>query len=82
MWINARDSGFEVAMIAPNSPASESDLKVGDIITEVGGRRASSSDLSRVRRALRTLPPNTTDHVKVSRDGVASGFDLVLRDRI
>ncbi len=82
IWINARDAGFEVAMVAPNSPASEAGLKVGDIITDVGGRKAIPADLSRVRRDLRTLPPNSVVHVDVSRDGVSTRIDLILRDRI
>ncbi len=32
----------------PNRPASESGLTVGDLITEVGGRKAISLDLSRI----------------------------------
>ncbi len=52
-WINKSAGGFEVVDVTPGGPAAQAGVKVGDQITEVDGRAASTLSLADLRARLR-----------------------------
>ncbi len=64
---NGQTDGALVAEVTPNSPASKSGLKQGDIITAVNGQALSNA--SELRSRIGVMNPNTSVTLKVWRDG-------------
>lgn len=64
---NGQTDGALVAEVTPNSPASKSGLKQGDIITAVNGQALSNA--SQLRSRIGVMDPNTSVTLKVWRDG-------------
>jgi serine protease Do len=63
-------SGFNGALVGdvtPNSPASRSNLKKGDIIVELNGQPIA--DANQLRLKIGMLEPNSSVRLKVLRDG-------------
>jgi serine protease Do len=60
-------AGGLVGDISPNSPASHSDLKKGDIITELNGEPIESGNQLRLK--VGAMEPGTRINLKVLRDG-------------
>jgi serine protease Do len=60
-------NGALVGDVTPNSPASRSNLKKGDVIVEMNGQPIA--DANQLRLKIGTLEPNTNVRLKVLRDG-------------
>jgi serine protease Do len=63
----SRNEGALVGEITPNSPASRSDLKQGDIITAVNGK--SIEDANQLRLEVGMLTPGSTANLNILRNG-------------
>jgi serine protease Do len=60
-------NGALVGEVTPNSPASHSDLKQGDIIVAVNGQPVE--DANQLRSKIGVMDPHTTVNLKVMRNG-------------
>ncbi len=60
-------AGALIGDVAPNSPASRSDLKTGDIVVELNGQPIDNQNQLRLR--VGQLAPGTEINLKVLRDG-------------
>jgi serine protease Do len=60
-------AGALIGDVAPNSPASRSDLKTGDIVVEMNGQPIENQNQLRLR--VGQMAPGTTINLKVLRDG-------------
>jgi serine protease Do len=69
-------NGALVGEITPNSPASHSSLKQGDMIVAVNGQPIS--DAAQLRSRVGMLDPNTTVTLKVVRDGKTQDIAVTL----
>ena len=63
----AKPEGAIVSSIAKDGPASESDLRVGDVIVEVNGERIE--EMPELPRVIAAIPPDETARIVVWRDG-------------
>jgi len=64
---NTEAKGALVGDVTPNSPASHSGLKAGDIILDVDGQ--AISDANQLRLKIGMMPPGTQVSLSVMRDG-------------
>jgi serine protease Do len=71
-------NGAVVGSITPNSPASRSDLKQGDIITAVNGK--AIGDANQLRNEIGVLAPGSTVTLSVLRDGRTQQVAVKLGD--
>ena len=79
MYFDA-DEGFIVAGADPASPAAEAGLMAGDRITRVNSAditAVTDVDLSAVRTALASLPPDETAHLEVHRNDQVLTLEIV-----
>jgi len=56
MWLNLGQGGLAIMDVAANGPAAEAGLKVGDVVTAIGGAPVATLSLSDARRMLKLLP--------------------------
>ncbi|MFH1502086.1 MAG: aspartyl protease family protein [Candidatus Eisenbacteria bacterium] len=78
MW-RTDDGGLEVFHVAPGTPAEESGIAAGDVVTSIDGEDSGSLDLISIRKMLRG-DAGTEHTFGIERDGRASSATLVLRD--
>jgi len=71
-------NGAVVAEITPNSPASRSELKQGDIVTSINGKPIE--DANQLRLAVGMLAPGSTANLNVLRDGRSMQVAVKLGD--
>lgn len=63
---NKSSSGIYISQILPNGPASNSDLKVGDLITNIDGKRLKT--INDLREYIYSKEPEDETVLKVMRD--------------
>jgi Do/DeqQ family serine protease len=73
-----QNAGALVAAVAPNSPATDADLRQGDLITEFAGKPVSDSRHLRLLTAQ--TPPNTQVAVQFQRNGHVQQVHVMLRE--
>lgn len=71
--------GALVTSVTPNSPASSSNLRVGDVILEFDGKRVSNDSQLVTKVSLTRV--NTKVPLKIFRSGKIHTLDIVVRDR-
>jgi len=72
-------NGMLVREVFKGSPAEKSDIKVGDIILEVSGKKLiKTSDLSRI---VGNTTPGTKINFKIQRDGKIISKDVIIGNR-
>ena len=67
MWINLATDGLKIVDIANGGPADLAGLKIGDVITNIGGQPVAKQSLSEARSALKTATvgqPLTVDYLR------------------
>ena len=74
----AGQRGVAVAEVEPNSPASRSGLKVGDVITAINGHDVQ--DANEFRLQVAGMAPGTHIDLKVLRDGKTVSVPLTLAE--
>lgn len=82
MWINAVTDGVQVMDVTDKGPAQAAGIKVGDVITAVDGKPATSIPLYDLRKQWRDEAPGTTVHLTLKRDGATRNVAFTLRDQI
>jgi PDZ domain-containing protein/aspartyl protease len=82
LWINRDPKGFKIEDVTQHAPAAEGGLKVGDIVTAVDGKPATSLTVYDVRYRFRNDPPGTKVALTIERDGDTSTHVITLRDLI
>lgn len=74
---NAKDTnGALVGQVTPDSPASRSDLKRGDIIVAINGEPVS--DANQLRMKIGMMSPNSIANFKVMRNGQPMNVSVTL----
>jgi hypothetical protein len=81
-WLNLGDDGFEIKDIARGGPAEAAGLKVGDVVTTIGGASAGGMRLTDARAAMRIAPTDRPIRIGYRRDGAAAEVSLTPRDQI
>jgi putative serine protease PepD len=71
--------GAEVVSVASGSPAADSDLRAGDVITGIDGRGVDEPD--DVSQAIDSLKPGDRVRLELSRDGSTRTVEVELADR-
>ena len=82
LWLNLDDDGMKVMDVAAGGPAAAAGIKVGDIVTSLGGVAVAGQQLSEVRRSLKLAPVGVPLEVVYRRDGSMTETKLVPRDLI
>lgn len=70
------DNGVTIQQIAPNSPAADAGLQVGDVITSVNGDAVSSA--GDVVAAIRAMNAGDTLTLEIERDGETQTIEATL----
>jgi PDZ domain-containing protein len=71
---------FAIAEVGPDSPAAEANLRIGDLLKEIDGRRAQDMTLGEIQDAFNRVGETCTVHVE--RDGRVEIATLRLRKRL
>lgn len=82
MWINAVKDGMQVMDVTAHGPAEQAGIKVGDVITQVNGKPATSIPVYELRRMLRDEAPGTVVHFGIKRGAQTRQAAVTLRDQI
>jgi S1-C subfamily serine protease len=82
MWINAVDQGMQVMDVTANGPAQEAGIRVGDVITQVDGKPATSIPVYELRRQWRDGKPGTVVKLTLKRGPGTRAAAITLRDQI
>jgi hypothetical protein len=82
MWVNAAKGGMQVMDVTADGPAAQAGIEVGDVITRVNGKPATSIPVYEFRRMLRDEPPGTSVRFAVKRGNTTRGIAVTLRDQI
>jgi hypothetical protein len=82
MWVNAVKDGLEVMDVTKTGAARKAGLKVGDIITTIDGKPASTIPVYAVRKAWRDEPAGTAVKLGIGAGKSARTATLVLEDQI
>jgi len=82
LWLNLDDGGMKVMDVATGGPAAAAGIKVGDIVTSLGGVAVAGQNLSDVRRSLKLAPVGVPLAIVYRRDGSMVDTNLVPRDLI
>jgi hypothetical protein len=77
--IKADGPGFQVIHVAPNTPAAEAEIGVGDVITEIDGRAAESLSQPQFGDLMRRSD-GTAIHMAILREGQLRRVNLILRE--
>jgi Aspartyl protease/PDZ domain len=81
LWLGRSGSGFEVLDVVQNSPAAQSGIKKGDIVTAIDGIPTSRLDLFATREALK-FPGKKVDSFTVKDKSHFRVVTFALRDLI
>jgi serine protease Do len=68
--------------VTANGPAAQAGIEVGDVITKVNGKAATSIPVGELRRMLSDEPPGTLVRLAVKRGNAAREIAVTLRDQI
>jgi hypothetical protein len=79
--IKADGPDFRIIHVAPNTPATEAGISVGDVITEIDGAAAESIGQAQFGEMMRR-PDGTTVHLNLVRDGASRRAALVLKELV
>jgi hypothetical protein len=82
MWVNAAKGGMQVMDVTADGPAAQAGIEVGDVITRVNGKPATSIPVYEFRRMLRDEPPGTSVRFAVKRGNTTREIAVTLRDQI
>ncbi|HVI06091.1 MAG TPA: aspartyl protease family protein [Sphingomicrobium sp.] len=82
MWINLASEGLKVMDVAKGGPADLAGLKIGDLITNIGGQPVVKRSLSDVRSSLKTAAVGQPLTIEYSRSGQEAAVKLVPRKLI
>jgi C-terminal processing protease CtpA/Prc len=82
MWINATHGGIRVMAVTAGGPAAQAGMKVGDVITAVDGKPASSIPLYKLRHMLSHEAPGTVMHFALKRGAHLRNVAVTLRNQI
>jgi hypothetical protein len=82
MWINAGKGGMRVMDVTAGGPAAQAGIEVGDVITRVDGKPATSVPLYELRRRLRDESPGTVVRFTVQHGEQIRETEITLRDQI
>jgi Do/DeqQ family serine protease len=72
-------NGALIEQVTPDAPGAKSGLKRGDIVTAVNGQSVSGSNDLQLK--ITAMPPGTTAHLSVWRDGKAQEIPVTLGTR-
>ncbi len=67
LWLNLVAEGFRIEDVVVGSPAAEAGLRLGDLVTGINGRPASSWRLSELRQFLRSRSEGTEVLLSIKR---------------
>ena len=81
LWLNQAPDGFDVAAVAPQSPAAAAGISAGDRVVAVNGIPAREIPLADVRTWLRA-DPGTRVTVTLDRAGARTDVPLTLQDLV
>jgi PDZ domain/Aspartyl protease len=81
LWLGRGSSGFEVLDVVQNSPAAQSGIRKGDIVTAIDGVPTSRLDLFATREALKS-PGKKVDSFTVKDKSRSRVVTFALRDLI
>lgn len=81
LWLNQALDGFDVAAVAPQSPAAAAGIAAGDRVVAVNGIPAREIPLADVRTWLRA-DPGTRVTVTLDRAGARTDVPLTLQDLV
>jgi C-terminal processing protease CtpA/Prc len=82
MWLGQQSDHFHVVDVIAGSPAAQAGIKVGDLITAVNGKPASSYFLPELRDSMRRLPPGTKMTLEIGAGHAGRTVTLVLKDLV
>lgn len=82
MWINSGPDGYVVTDVSVGSPAAKAGVQVGDVITELDGKRVTPEGLSDARILLRSRAAGEKVSLAIRRKDAPVTATLVLRDQI
>jgi hypothetical protein len=82
MWINAIKDGMRVMDVTARGPAQAAGIQVGDVITEVNGKSATSIPVYELRRMLRDEAPGTVVNLTLRHGTTTRRVPLTLRDQV
>ena len=69
LWVNQSGDGLRVMDVAPEGPAANAGLRVGDILHRIGDRPVGEIGLSDARRDLKLVPVGIPLPIVYARDG-------------
>ena len=70
------ENGIYVAQITKNGPASKTDLKEGDIITQIDGNTLNT--MNDLRQYIYTKKPNDTVVLEITRGKIKKQISIIL----
>lgn len=82
LWLNRAEGGLKIMDIAAGGPAEEAGLKVGDVVTAIGGISVSAETLSDARRSLKLLAVGRPVTIVAERDGKTQSRTVIPRNLI
>jgi len=82
MWINRDAEGYTVVDVTKGGPSDTAGLKVGDKITAIDGKPATSVPLYETRARLRNDAPGTVVKFTIKRGSETKSVSVTLKDLI
>ena len=82
MWLNEGERGLQVMDLVQGGPAEQAGLRVGDVVTMIGGVPVQNQSLSDTRRALKLAPLSMPIAVAYRRVGASGTVQVRPRDLI
>jgi serine protease Do len=70
------EKGALVGNVEPDSPGAKAGLERGDVVTELNGQEITGPNDLRLK--IGVMPPGTTVHLKVTRNGQSRDVNLIL----
>ena len=74
------NEGIYVAEIVKNGPASKTDLKEGDIITSIDGKKLDT--MNDLREYIYSKKPNDIVSIQISRGKISKTIEVTLRKKV
>lgn len=82
MWLNRGEHGMQVMDLVPGGPAEQAGLRVGDVVTMIGGVPVQNLSLSDTRRALKLVPLTTPIDIFYRRNSASGTVEVRPRDLV